>query len=88
VRGLALAVTAAVIFAGTAFEAKATSLIGNGGFETGDFTDWTVNNSGGCCIQVQSSALGYGPNSGTFFAEIGTTARQYGRGTEVFGSGL
>jgi hypothetical protein len=71
----ALTAILSALLAGTAFEAKAASLIANGGFETGDFTDWTVNNSGGCCVAVDqlSSGVGYGPNSGTYFAYIGTT---------------
>lgn len=73
----AIAAVALTLVAGTAFEAKATEYIQNGGFETGTFADWTVNDSTpGCttCLAVDllSSGVGYGPNSGTYFAYLGT----------------
>ncbi len=73
----ALVAIAGAVLAGTAFQAKATQYILNGGFETGDFTDWTVVSSEpGCttCLAVDqlSTGVGYGPQSGTYFAYLGT----------------
>lgn len=42
----------------------------NGGFETGDFTGWTVN---GGFIQTSTSGFdGFTPHSGNYFAALGT----------------
>jgi hypothetical protein len=76
-RRSAISVLALVLLAGTAFEAEAAQYIVNGGFEDGDFTGWTVvSGEPGCstCLAVDSSSsgVGYGPNSGTYFAYLGT----------------
>jgi hypothetical protein len=68
---------ALVLLTGTAFEAEAAQYIVNGGFEDGNFTGWTVvDSTPGCttCLAVDSlsSGVGYGPNSGTYFAYLGT----------------
>ncbi len=73
-RRMVVTAVATVFFAGATFQANAASLITDGGFENGDLTTaWTVTNSGGCCVEAQTSGLGFGPNSGSWFAEIGTT---------------
>jgi hypothetical protein len=58
-------------FAGTSLcDAVAGNLVVNCGFETGDFTGWTVlNNDGFTSVQ---STFDLGPNSGTFYAALGT----------------
>jgi hypothetical protein len=65
-----LAASAFAIAVGLLAAAPASAeLIVNGGFETGDFTGWTVasNNTG-----VESSGFdGYSPHSGSFFAALG-----------------
>jgi hypothetical protein len=58
---------AAILVAGGA---HAANLLVNGGFETGDFTGWTVNDPSG--FTFVSAAFGsYAPNSGTYFAALG-----------------
>ena len=52
--------------------ANASSLLTNGGFETGDFTGWTVVNPDGNMI-----VAGFNPHTGSFAAELGT-ADQFG----------
>ena len=51
------------------------SLVQNGGFETGDFTGWTLNaNDGGSpynFVASASSGLDFSPHSGTYFAALG-----------------
>ena len=54
-------------------------LVFNGGFETGDFTDWNLNaNDGGSpynFVASASSGIGISPHSGTYFmafGEVGT----------------
>ena len=51
------------------------SLIQNGGFETGDFTSWTLNGLGGTFNYVTTSGSGTGisQHSGTYFAALGQT---------------
>ena len=74
----AIAAVALTLVAGTAFEAKATEYIQNGGFETGTFADWACKRQHARlhdlshCANSLSSAVGYGPNSGTYFAYLGT----------------
>jgi hypothetical protein len=46
-------------------------LIVNGGFETGDFTGWTV--SANADAGVVTSFRGFSPHSGNYFAYIGAT---------------
>ena len=60
------------------------SLVPNGGFETGDFTDWTLNGDGGTFDYVTTSvsaSSGFhtytiNPHSGTYFAALGETNGQ------------
>jgi hypothetical protein len=59
--------------------ASAANLITNGGFETGDFTGWTVvaNATG-----VTGPGFdGFNPHSGNFFANLGDTSGAYPFGT-------
>jgi photosystem II stability/assembly factor-like uncharacterized protein len=44
----------------------------NGGFETGDFTDWTLNNDDGFDYVDDGSATGDSPHSGSYFAAFGS----------------
>jgi len=74
---LALMAFAGAALAGTAFEAKATEYIVNGGFEDGNFTSWTVVSGNPACttclaVYSLSTGAGYGPNSGTYYAFLGT----------------
>jgi Viral BACON domain len=48
------------------------NIVLNGGFETGDFTDWTLNTNGvhGDSV-VDNGATGISPNSGSYFAALG-----------------
>ncbi|HUB87007.1 MAG TPA: protease pro-enzyme activation domain-containing protein [Verrucomicrobiae bacterium] len=64
-----------------------SSLVQNGGFETGDFTDWTLNGDGGTFDYVTTSVsvstggihpvtYTINPHSGTYFAALGETNGQ------------
>jgi hypothetical protein len=46
------------------------NIVLNGGFETGDFTDWTLSTNGQGTI-VDNGATGITPHSGTFYAALG-----------------
>ena len=47
-------------------------LVQNGGFETGDFTSWTLNGAGKPDNFVDNGSYGFGtPHSGTYFALLG-----------------
>lgn len=70
-------------------QASANNLVTNGGFETGDFSGWTVNNAGwGQYVSVSSgftnanSPFGGGPGAqpyaGTYFAAIGVPTAEAG----------
>jgi hypothetical protein len=60
----------AALAIGCTTSARATELIVNGGFETGDFTGWTVNSF---ATGVKASGFnGYSPHSGTYFAALGS----------------
>jgi hypothetical protein len=72
--GAVLAVIVLVLF--TATTALADNLVANGGFETGDFTGWTL--SGGGCAAVASAPnfcsgvdSNPGPHGGNFAAYLG-----------------
>jgi Pro-kumamolisin, activation domain/Viral BACON domain len=53
------------------------SLIQNGGFETGDFTDWTLEGDGGNYDFVDDgSYTGIPPHSGNYFAALGEVGFQ------------
>jgi hypothetical protein len=49
------------------------SLVQNGGFETGDFTGWTLNGSGGNAnfVAGSSSVSGMSSHSGSYYAVLG-----------------
>jgi hypothetical protein len=66
-RKTALAAVLALISAGPA---KA-DLVVNGGFETGDFTGWTVNGLG-VHVEASGGRGGYAPHTGNFYAALGT----------------
>jgi len=60
-------------------DADPNNIVLNCGFETGDFTDWTVNESANVAWGVHPSSIdnsGPGPNSGTYFASTGCTGAQ------------
>jgi hypothetical protein len=77
---LALVCCAAPSFADTASicDGVAGNLVLNCGFETGDFSNWTVLNDTGNNTSVQgpSFTLGGGVNSGDFFAALGDVSAQ------------
>jgi hypothetical protein len=52
--------------------ARAGSIVVNGGFETGDFSDWTLNDPS-LGTFVASAFGGYVPNSGQDFAALGAS---------------
>jgi len=70
-------IIAAALFAIAGTQAHADNIVLNGGFETGDFTDWTVNSSANFPWEVDSAAGGHGvPFAGSFFASnacVGST---------------
>jgi len=54
------------------------SLVLNGGFETGDFTDWTLNGDAGTYDYVDNSSTvtAIQPHSGNYFAALGESGFQ------------
>jgi hypothetical protein len=72
---LTIAAVALLAIAGT--QAHAGNIVMNGGFETGDFTGWTVNSSANFPWEVDSASTGHGvPFAGSFFASnacVGST---------------
>jgi hypothetical protein len=54
------------------------SLVQNGGFETGDFTGWTLNGSGGQTnfVAGSSSISGITPHTGSYYAALGQPGSQ------------
>jgi hypothetical protein len=74
---MALAVVGVMISAGTS--SATTNLIVNGGFETGDFTGWTV--AGDATGVATTGFDGFAPHSGTYFAALGDTSESYPYGT-------
>jgi Pro-kumamolisin, activation domain/Viral BACON domain len=52
------------------------NVVQNGGFETGDFTGWTLNESGGpfSFVDDGENVTAIFPHSGTFFAALGDTS--------------
>jgi hypothetical protein len=47
------------------------SLVQNGGFEAGDFTDWTLDATAGINFVDDSSGSGISPHSGSYLAALG-----------------
>jgi len=70
IRKTSLVVAAAALMIGSAGVAHA-NLIVNGGFETGDFTGWTLSGNTNAIVEP-AGFDGYSPHSGTFFAALGT----------------
>jgi hypothetical protein len=68
-------VAALLAVAGT--QAYAANIVANGGFETGDFTDWTVNSNANFPWEVDTVGSSHGtPFAGSFFASnacVGST---------------
>jgi hypothetical protein len=58
-------------------DAVAGNLVTNCGFETGDFTGWIVSGNDGNTL-VAGGGFDEGPNSGTFFAALGTIGADVG----------
>ncbi|HEY5346033.1 MAG TPA: protease pro-enzyme activation domain-containing protein [Verrucomicrobiae bacterium] len=54
------------------------SLVPNGGFETGDFTGWTLNGNGGQddFVADSSSVSGITPHTGSYYAAMGQAGSQ------------
>lgn len=51
--------------------ATSTNLITNGGFETGDFTGYTLSNLNATNVYTSSFGDGLAPHSGSYFAALG-----------------
>ncbi len=49
------------------------NLLTNGGFETGNFTGWTVTDSSNYTTVASTGAFGYNSQSGNYFASLGAT---------------
>jgi hypothetical protein len=71
---LALLCCAAPGFASSLCDGVAGNLVANCGFETGDFTGWTVLNNDGNTAVEPNSFYPPGSNSGEFFAALGDAA--------------
>jgi hypothetical protein len=69
-RKLSVLVAATAMILGSAGIAQA-DLLTNGGFETGDFTGWTVN-AGATGVFGPGDRAGYNPHSGNWYAALGT----------------
>lgn len=54
--------------------ASTTNLIVNGGFETGDFSGYTVSNLNATSVANSSFGDGLTPHSGNYFADLGNVA--------------
>jgi hypothetical protein len=91
VRGLVLAI--AVCWATACRTTLAGNLVANGGFETGDFTGWTVNTQGWNFTTVTSAVppasnifgggVNYAPVEGNFLAALGTPGINFSPPEEV-----
>jgi MYXO-CTERM domain-containing protein len=68
-----LTFAAAALLAAAGTQAHAANIVLNGGFETGDFTDWTVGNASGDDPWRVATAgfVGNDPFDGTYFASTG-----------------
>src|SRR5690349_18513809 len=51
--------------------ARAQESVMNGGFETGDFTNWTVVDNSGDTFVDNGSNTGIAPHSGSYLAALG-----------------
>ena len=71
---LAATVLGAATLSGQAY--ASTNLIMNGGFETGDFTDWTLSGSSSDAAVVTSG--NYTPLSGSYYADLKTPGNAAG----------
>ena len=69
---------AAALLAVAGTQAHAANIVLNGGFETGDLTDWSVNTSSVYPWEVDTSGQGFGnvPFDGTYFASMGCVGSQ------------
>jgi MYXO-CTERM domain-containing protein len=72
-RNVSLIFAAAALLAVSGKQAHAVNIVLNGGFETGDFTNWSVNLSSVFPWEVDTSGQGFGnvPFDGTYFASTG-----------------
>ncbi len=78
-RKKALALAAMAMALGFGGSAAKADLLVNGGFETGDFTGWTVS---GDATSVETAGYdGFTPHSGTYFAALGDTSSTFPYGT-------
>ncbi len=60
------------LFAGSASPARAQNIVTNGGFESGDFSGWTLSgNADHTLVDNGTQAGQYVPHSGLFFAALG-----------------
>lgn len=69
-------VLAGAVLALAAWPANAAEFLTNGGFETGDFSGWTLTEDPSTPIPttVQPSAFGYGAQSGNFYVYAGPSS--------------
>lgn len=66
IAGAIVTAIAASVLAGPALAAPPAELITNGGFETGDFSDWNIINSGSGDIAINDGTfIPPGPGGGT-----------------------
>ena len=65
-----------------AIQVPLTELIGNGGFETGDFTDWDLTG------EVAQTIITTNPSEGTFAANINNTVSSTGSGIKSSNRGV
>jgi hypothetical protein len=75
-----LVVTFLAFAAGTA---DATELLVNGGFETGDFTGWILNDPSGS-TSVQPTSFGYGAQAGNSYVYAGPPSSSPGSLSQTF----
>jgi len=81
---LSLAILGATALCALPLSAATAQIVTNGGFETGDFTGWTVTGSDACvgassnCDGTYNFPLDPGPHSGSYAAYLGASVNLTG----------